>query len=105
MIVDIFFAMKKNTTIRYFSCLLTLVSIWGLSTANAQAPAGQKGGELEERQIEIVIDRKIDLPQANRNFDKIPPRASEPIKPPITYDFRAFTFKTPQINPVIRPLK
>lgn len=70
-------------------------------TANAQDPAGG----LEDRQIEIVIDRKITLPQANRNFDKIPPKPSEPIKPPITYDFRAFTFQTPQINPMIRPLK
>ncbi|MBL7857628.1 MAG: hypothetical protein JNM57_08055 [Cyclobacteriaceae bacterium] len=62
-------------------------------------------GALDAVEIEIVKERQITLPKASRNFEKIPPRASEPIKPPITYDFRAFTFQTPQINPQLRPLK
>ena len=62
-------------------------------------------GELDAVEIEIVKERQIILSQANRNYEKIPPRASEPIKPPITYDFRAFNFQTPQINPQLRPLK
>lgn len=65
----------------------------------------QEEGELEAVEIEIVKDRQIKLPKANRNFEKIPPRPSEPIKPPIQYDFRPFSFQTSQITPTIRPLK
>ncbi len=66
---------------------------------------GTEEGELEDVTIEIVRERQITLPKANRNFEKVPPRPAENIKPPITYDFRAFSFQTPQINPVIKPLK
>jgi hypothetical protein len=62
-------------------------------------------GEIEDVEIEIVKEREIVLPAADRNFDKIPPRPSEPIKPPITYDFKSFSFQAPQLNPQIRPLK
>lgn len=62
-------------------------------------------GGIESVEIEIVKERQINLPKANRNFEKIPPRPFEPIKPPITYDFNAFNFKTAEINPQIRPLK
>jgi len=62
-------------------------------------------GEIENVEIEIVKERQIILPKANRNFEKIPPRATEPIKPPITYDFRSFNFQAPQISSHIRPLK
>lgn len=62
-------------------------------------------GEIENVEIEIVKEREITLPPANRNFEKVPPRASEPIKPPITYDFKSFNFQAPQINPQVRPLK
>ncbi|MDH4298420.1 MAG: hypothetical protein OEV74_19245, partial [Cyclobacteriaceae bacterium] len=62
-------------------------------------------GEIEDVEIEIIKERQITLPAANRNFEKIPPRSSEPIKPPITYDFQAFNFRAPQINAQIRPLK
>ena len=67
---------------------------------------GRRGdGEIENVEIEIVKERQITLPKANRNFEKIPPRATEPIKPPITYDFRSFNFQAPQLNTQIRPLK
>jgi hypothetical protein len=62
-------------------------------------------GEIENMEIEIVKEREITLPAADRNFEKIPPRPSEPIKPPITYDFKSFNFQAPQLNPQVRPLK
>ena len=70
----------------------------------AQDPKWEEGKISD---VEIVITGKFDatVPPANRNFQKIAPRPSEPIKPPITYDFRAFNFQTPQINPLIKPLK
>src|SRR5687767_12171558 len=78
-----------------------------VNTLYSQDPKKQwtEDGEIENVEIEIVKEREITLPQANRNFEKIPPRASEPIKPPITYDFKSFSFQAPQINAQIRPLK
>jgi hypothetical protein len=70
-----------------------------------QGVAQQEGGELKPVEIEIVKEREIALPQANRLFDKIPPRPVEPIKPEITYSFRPLIFKTPEISPSIRPLR
>src|SRR5690554_3029335 len=62
-------------------------------------------GEIEDVEIEIVQERQIALPPANRHYEKIPPRPSEPIKPPIQYDFQSFNFRAPQIDASIRPLK
>jgi len=62
-------------------------------------------GEIENVEIKIVKERQITLPEANRNFDKVPPRASEPIKPPITYDFKSVNFQPPPITMQLRPLK
>ncbi len=62
-------------------------------------------GELEDVEIEIVKERQITLPTADRNFEKIPPRPAEQVKTQIQYDFRPFNFQTSQINPTIRPLR
>lgn len=81
------------------------LSVMVITTAFAQEDQWGNEGELDDVEIEIVKERQITLPKANRNFEKIPPRPSEPIKPPIQYDFRPFSFQTSQINPAIRPLK
>jgi hypothetical protein len=65
----------------------------------------EKDGGIPNAEIEIVKDRKITLPQADRNFDKIPPRPAEPLHPEIVYDFKNLRFNTPDFNPLIRPLK
>jgi hypothetical protein len=62
-------------------------------------------GEIQSVEIEIVKDRQISLPKANRNFEKIPPRPAEPLKPAMTYDLKNLNFSTPDYNPAIRPLK
>lgn len=64
-----------------------------------------KEGDLKDVEIEIVKERQITLPQANRNFDKIPPRPAESSTPSFLYDFKPFTFQASQINPAVRPLK
>ena len=68
-------------------------------------PQPQGGGELENVEIEIVKDREITLPKAERNFEKIPPRPAESIRPNFTYDFQSFNFQAPQITPQAKPLK
>lgn len=62
-------------------------------------------GEIED--VEIVIENKrvIELPKANRHFEKIPPRAVESSVPSVQYNFQSFNFVAPQINAPIRPLK
>jgi len=62
-------------------------------------------GQIEKVEIEIIIDKKITLPQASRNYEKIPPRPAEPIKPEIKYDFKNLSFTAPDYNPAIRPLR
>ncbi len=70
----------------------------------AQDPWGSEG-EIENVEIEILKERQIILPKANRNFEKVPPRPIEPIKPEITYEFSKLKFNTSDYNPQIRPLK
>jgi hypothetical protein len=65
----------------------------------------QTTGELENVEIEIVKERKIALPEAERKFSKIAPHASEPISPPITYSFRPLDIQFPLANLVVKPLK
>jgi hypothetical protein len=85
--------------------LAIIASMLSISSLYAQEQKDWEEGEIENVEIEIVKERQITLPKASRNFEKIPPRSSEPIKPPITYDFRSFNFQAPQINTQIRPLK
>lgn len=107
----------KNTSIRgtkklYVRSMIRLSWVVMITVLSLTSLRGQQkkdweegDGEIENVEIEIVKERQITLPKANRNFEKIPPRATEPIKPPITYDFRSFNFQAPQIATHIRPLK
>lgn len=83
-----------------FSLLIVLPAFLGAVPA-----FGQGEGEIEKVEIEIVKERQIVLPQATRNFEKVPPRPVEPIKPEITYQFKELSFRTPDFNPSIRPLR
>jgi hypothetical protein len=65
----------------------------------------QSSGELENVEIEIVKERKVSLPEAERKFSKISPQASEPISPPITYSFKPIEVTLPLANLIVRPLK
>lgn len=76
-----------------------------LVVSNTQAQQEWEDGEIKSVEIEIVKDRLITLPKANRLFEKIPPRPAEPIKPEISYSFKAFNFTTPELSPIMRPLK
>jgi hypothetical protein len=90
----------ENSTMRIvFGIILLMVS----TTAFGQPPT--KGEDIPDVTVVIEKNKVIVLPAANRNFDKIPPKPSEPIKPPITYTFQSFSFNAPQISPVIKPLK
>lgn len=104
--------MKKLTTPKYIpvitrlSGLLIMIGACSVSSFAQKINNWEGDGEIESMEIEIVKDRQITLPKANRNFEKIPPKPSDAsIKAPVAYDFRSFSFQAPQINPVVRPLK
>lgn len=77
-------------------CLMVLGSTIGFA---------QEGENIPDVTVRIEGVKVIVLPAANRSFEKIPPKPSEPIKPPITYTFQSFSFNAPQITPAIKPLK
>ena len=96
---------SKGFLIDRIFLLVIFASTLSISPLMGQEKEDWEDGEIEDVEIEIVKERQITLPKASRNFEKIPPRSSEPIKPPITYDFRSFNFQAPQINTQVRPLK
>lgn len=81
------------------------ICLLGFTPLMAQQQGWGADGEIKDVEIEIVKDRLITLPKANRLFEKVPPRPAEPIKPEITYSFKAFNFTTPELSPIIRPLR
>lgn len=97
-----YFFVNRPTCFVNVGRLVALVFFLGLgSFAKAQGDQG----EIEKVEVVIEKDRKISLPQAVRNFDKVPPRPAEPIKPEITYNFKNVNFTGSDYNPSIRPLK
>ncbi|WP_040496848.1 TonB-dependent receptor [Fulvivirga imtechensis] len=65
----------------------------------------ENDGEIEDVQIEIVKDREIKLPQANRNFEKIPPINTEVGRGSIEYFYNNINFDLPDLNVRMRPLR
>jgi len=95
-IISVFISLLQKGSL--LACLTGMVGV-----SLAQEKWGE--GEIEKVEIEIIKERQIVLPKANRNFEKVPPRPVEPIKPEITYDFKNLRFSTPDYNPAIRPLR
>lgn len=91
--------------VRNTGILFLLVLACAMPKKGCAQDQWEQTSDLEDVEIEIVEEREITLPPANRNFEKIPPRPAETDKPAFTYDFRPFTFQASQINPPIRPLK
>ena len=94
-----------RNTVHTAGIVLLLILVYLIPTSGFAQEDWQQSGDLEDVEIEIVEEREITLPAANRNFEKIPPRPAETEKPSFTYDFRPFSFQASQINPAIRPLK
>ena len=92
---------NKLDVIKVFLLLASLLLVGNCFAQNED----EQATGLEDVEIEIVKERQITLPQATRNFEKIPPRPAESSRPSFSYDFQPFTFQAGQINPAIRPLK
>lgn len=95
----------RNTNFSMIRLFMAVIFGGAFTMASAQQKDGWGEGEIESVEIEIVKERQISLPPANRNFEKIPPRPAESIRSPFQYEFKPFSFQTSQINPAIRPLR
>lgn len=88
---------------RGFACSVFLLLAF---TSHAQETwEKEREGEIKDLEIEITKERQLTLPRANRFFQKIPPRAYEPIVPAITYEVKPFSYSASNFVPVIRPLR
>jgi len=67
--------------------------------------AQQGDNELKDVEIEIVKDREIVLPKANRNYDKIPPSTPEPRNEELEYFYNTIHFPLPLLDIRMRPLR
>lgn len=65
----------------------------------------EEGGEIESVEIEIVKEKQITLPRAERNFEKIPPRPADPLKPTFSYEFKSLKYQAPELSIDVRPLR
>ena len=65
----------------------------------------ENDGEIEDVEIEIVKDREIKLPKANRNFEKIAPMSLSNSQTKIDYKFADLQLPLPSINIRVRPLR
>ncbi|QSE96715.1 TonB-dependent receptor [Fulvivirga lutea] len=65
----------------------------------------ESDGEIEDVEIEIVKDREITLPKANRNFEKIAPINFSGVKPQLEYSFDNLNLPLPSLNIRVRPLR
>lgn len=85
---------------------LFLVGFTFLSTGLfAQEEWEKNDGEIEDVEIQIVKDREITLPKANRNFEKIPPSGIVRTQPNLEYFFSNLNLPLPALNIRVRPLR
>src|SRR5882757_5272450 len=81
--------------------MLTVLLVFaGIPFSVAQNPKEwEKDGGIPSTEIEIVVDHKVKLPPADRNFQKIAPRPAEPVRHDITYDYKNLKFNTSDYSP------
>ncbi len=96
---------KETKNSKRLTLLAIILSVSVISVAQEKEKEKWGEGEIEKVEIEIVKERQIVLPKANRNFEKVSPRPVEPIKPEITYDFKNLNFLSGDYSPSIRPLR
>lgn len=96
--------MKRNTINKATFCCIILVSIVLSVGVNAQVKRDDNG-EIEDAEIIIEKNRAIELPEANRNFEKItsPVRQPDPVLQ--QYQFIERNAKLPDLNPRFRVLQ
>jgi hypothetical protein len=93
------------TQTQRFVAVIFFAACFAIPASAQEGWEKENEGEIKDVQYEIIVNKKVTLPRASRNFEKVPPRPFEPIQPAIRYEPRNFRFSTPDFKPVIRPLK
>jgi hypothetical protein len=87
------FPMKHYTHAgKSFALIVGTLLCFVASSSFAQVKYGQDG-EIESAEIIITKDRKIELPEANRNFEKIPSTVPSPTRREQEYDYSEKNFR------------
>lgn len=71
----------------------------------ARAQDWSEEGEIEDAEVVIEKNREIELPKANRNFERIPPLPVQKPQVDVTYSFVDITPNLEELSPGIRVLK
>ena len=86
-------------------CLVWCLLLTAPFAFSQKKPTPRKpAGEIENTEIVIEKNRKIELPPADRNFEKITGTVQKPEITPQQYDFQDFTLKLPGITPRLQIL-
>lgn len=86
--------------------LVVLLSGYSLLSFSQQQPWEEEEGDIEDAQVIIEKDREIELPKANRNFERVPPLPIQtPSNTKLNYQFDNFTPTLSSLSPQIRVLK
>lgn len=83
---------------------LFLLLIFFAVQVKAQDPWGEEG-EIEDAEVVIEKEREIELPRANRNFERVPPLPVQKPQIDVTYRFVELSPALSDLNPDIRVLK
>jgi hypothetical protein len=71
----------------------------------AQQTDWEEEGEIEEAEVVIEKDREIELPRANRKFERVPPLPVQPPSIELNYQFVDISPRLQPLKPPIRVLK
>ena len=84
---------------------LILLLLLGAS-AWAQQPAWeQEEGEIDDAEVVIEKNREIELPEASRQFERVPPTDVQSPTVDVSYQFEEIRPQLPTVDPKIRVLK
>lgn len=81
---------------------MAILILFSVSEMATLAQNQQQGGQLEEAEIVIRKDRRITLPPATRNFEKIPQLPVSETDTEQEYSFRTFQYRLNPLEPTFR---
>ena len=86
------------------TCIILLL-LWGSSAWAQQSSWEQEEGEIDDAEVVIEKDREIELPEASRQFERVPPTNTSTPQVDVSYQFEEVKPNLPTVDPKIRVLK
>lgn len=95
----------SSSRTRLYRPILLSIFISTLAVVEATAQNwDENGAEIEDARVVIEKDRKIELPAANRNYEKVPPLPDQERDENLKYEFKDYTYALNPLDPRIRVL-